>query len=85
MGQRYGAQEHIGHARRRPIGIMIINTVASAAFFLLFGRVSADIAVIVVRPDKRHILRHLKAVVIQIQNLFIWNKGHHRIMAQRIP
>ena len=82
MGKGNGAEEHIGHTRRRPVGIMIINPVSAAAVLFLFRRIAADIAVVIICPYQSHVLRDFQTVVIQLQHLFIGNKGHHGITAQ---
>ena len=84
MSQRDGAEEHIGHARRRPVGIVVVKSVPAAALFLLFRRITADIAVVVVGPYQRHVLRHLKPRVVQLQYLLVGDEGHHGIVPQGV-
>ena len=84
MRQRNGAEEHVGHAGRRPVGIMVIKAVPAAALFLRLRRITADIAVVVIGPHQRHVLRHLQPGIVQIQDLLIGNEGHHGLLSQNV-
>ena len=85
MGKGNGADKQIRSAWRRPVGIVIIQAVSSPAPLLLLTGIAPHITVIVIDPDQRQILRHLKSVVIELQYLLIWNKGFHRLLTQVLP
>ena len=63
---------------------MVIDTVAAFTLFLLLARITSYITIIIVSPYKCQILRNLKPIVIQLQNLLVWHKAFERFFIKRI-
>ena len=63
--------------RTPPIREMIIHSRTSAALLLAGIRETGDIPIVVIAPHQGDIVRHLEALLIQLQHLFIRHKHLH--------
>ena len=63
--------------RAAPITQMVINTPTALTHLLPGIRKARQIAIVVITPHQRHIVRHLQAPLIELQYLFIWHEHLH--------
>ena len=66
--------------RTTPIGEMIVDTTSTNSFLFFCIRQPSYVAVIVIAPHQRHVIRHLQTLFVELQHLFIWHKHLHLLL-----